>query len=106
MRGALGDTERARDTSTTPPSAASAARCTHAGASLKMSTACFLLLSNQTFCLYTVHMYSIAGDSSCYFYHFPSRRGGSYGASGCHLRTPGPKSHGAIYCDYGAPGDL
>src|SRR2546426_3765762 len=39
IRGARGDTERARETSTTPPSAARAARCAHAGASLQTSTA-------------------------------------------------------------------
>ena len=39
IRGALGDTEKARKTSTTPPSAARSARCTHAGASQQTSTA-------------------------------------------------------------------
>src|SRR2546426_9439726 len=39
IRGALGDTERARETYTTPPSAARSARCAHAGASLQTSTA-------------------------------------------------------------------
>src|SRR5437764_1392831 len=39
IRGALGDTERARETYTTPPSAARSARCVHAGASLQTSTA-------------------------------------------------------------------
>src|SRR5882672_12691300 len=39
MRGARGDTERARETSTTPPSAARSARCAQAGASLQTSTA-------------------------------------------------------------------
>src|SRR6267143_3593473 len=39
IRSALGDTERARETSTTPPSAARSARCAPAGASLQTSTA-------------------------------------------------------------------
>src|SRR5229473_3685931 len=39
IRGALGDPERARETYTTPPSAARSARCAHAGASLQTSTA-------------------------------------------------------------------
>ena len=39
IRGARGDTERARETSTTPPSAARSARRAHAGASLQASTA-------------------------------------------------------------------
>src|SRR5215475_833813 len=39
MRGILGDTERARETYTTPPSAARSARCVPAGASLPTSTA-------------------------------------------------------------------
>src|SRR2546427_5961350 len=39
MRGALGDTERARETSTTPPSATRLARCAPAGASLQTFTA-------------------------------------------------------------------
>ena len=39
IRGARGDTERARGTSTTPPSAARSARCAHAGVSLQASTA-------------------------------------------------------------------
>src|SRR5919201_5107599 len=39
IRGARSDTERARETSTTPPSAARSARCAHAGASLQTSTA-------------------------------------------------------------------
>src|SRR5262249_24413811 len=39
IHGARGDPERARDTYTTPPSAARSARSAHAGASLKTSTA-------------------------------------------------------------------
>src|SRR5215831_1676959 len=39
MHGARGDTERARETSTTPPSAARSARCAQARASLQTSTA-------------------------------------------------------------------
>src|SRR5207244_8287365 len=39
IHGAHSDTERARETSTTPPSAARSARCAHAGASLQTSTA-------------------------------------------------------------------
>jgi hypothetical protein len=39
IHGALGDTERARETSTTPPSAARSARCAHVGASLRPWTA-------------------------------------------------------------------
>jgi hypothetical protein len=39
MRATLGDTERARETYTTPPSAARSARCVPAGASLPTSTA-------------------------------------------------------------------
>src|SRR4249919_2885044 len=39
MRGARGDTERTRETYTTPPSAARSARCAQAGASLQTSTA-------------------------------------------------------------------
>ena len=39
IRGALGDLERARETYTTPPSAARSARCAHAGASLQTSRA-------------------------------------------------------------------
>src|SRR6266699_3802553 len=39
IRGARGDTERARDTSTTPPSTVRSARCAYAGASLQTSTA-------------------------------------------------------------------
>src|SRR6266705_409480 len=39
MRGALGDTERARETYTTPPSATRLARCAPAGASLHTFTA-------------------------------------------------------------------
>src|SRR5436190_23574221 len=39
IRGALGDTERARETYTISPSAARSARCAHAGASLQTSTA-------------------------------------------------------------------
>src|SRR6266571_2712997 len=38
IRGARGDPERARETYTTPPSAARSARCAHAGASLQTST--------------------------------------------------------------------
>jgi hypothetical protein len=43
IRGARGDPERARRTSTTPPSAARSARCAHAGASLQASMACISL---------------------------------------------------------------
>jgi hypothetical protein len=39
IHGARGDTEQARETFTTPPSAARSARCAHAGASLQRSTA-------------------------------------------------------------------
>src|SRR5262247_205013 len=39
MHGARGDTERARETSTTPPFAARSARCAHAGAALQTCTA-------------------------------------------------------------------
>ena len=39
IHGARDDTERARATSTTPPSAARSARCAHAGASLPTFTA-------------------------------------------------------------------
>jgi hypothetical protein len=39
IRGARGDPERAREASTTPPSAARLARCAHVGASLQTSTA-------------------------------------------------------------------
>src|SRR5262245_18569388 len=39
IRGARGDTERTRETSTTPPSTARSARCAQAGASLPTSTA-------------------------------------------------------------------
>ncbi len=39
IRGARGDLERARETSTTPPSAARSARCAPAGASLQTSRA-------------------------------------------------------------------
>src|SRR5207244_6591730 len=39
MHGARGDTERARETSTTPPSATRSARGAQAGASLQTSTA-------------------------------------------------------------------
>jgi hypothetical protein len=39
IHGARGDTERARETYTTPPFAARSARCAHAGAALQTSTA-------------------------------------------------------------------
>src|SRR5207249_261919 len=69
-------------------------------------TACFLLLPNQTFCFYTVHMCSIVDDKSWHCHPYPLGRGGSYGASGGHLRTSGSQRHGALPRDRGAPGDL
>src|SRR5262249_40322543 len=61
---------------------------------------------NQTFCLYTVHMCSIVGDKSWPFHLLPTVRGGSYGASGSHLRTSGSQPDGARQCDCRAPGDF
>src|SRR5215831_7830582 len=71
-----------------------------------MRPACFLRILKSTFYLYTVHMCSIVGDKSWHFYPYPLGRGGSYGASGGHLRTSGSQRHGALPCDRGAPGDL
>jgi hypothetical protein len=60
----------------------------------------------QHFCLYSEQMFSILGDNFWHSHPFPPGCGGCYGASGCHLRTPGSQSHGALYSDRGAPGDL
>src|SRR5262245_45419173 len=58
------------------------------------------------FYLYTEQMSSIVAGNSWHFHHFPPGRGGSYGASGGHLRTSGSQRHGALPRDRGAPGDL
>src|SRR5215813_2115073 len=41
-------------------------------------------------------MSSIVGDGSWHFHPYPLGRGGSYGASGGHLRTSGSQRHGAL----------
>ena len=68
--------------------------------------ACFLLIPSAILCLYTARMCRMVGDSSWHFHHFPPGRGGSYGASCCHLRTPGPKPHGALSSDCRPSRDL
>ena len=60
----------------------------------------------QHFGLYSEHLFSILGDTLWHFPCFPPGRGGCYGASGGHLRTPGSQSYGALYGDCRAPGDL
>ena len=87
--------------STTATRTAPSGCCSKAG-----RPACFLRIPVSTFCLYTAHMCSIVGDSSWHFHRFPPGRGGSYGTSGCHLRTPGSEPDGALHRDCGAPGDL
>src|SRR5262252_7913364 len=59
-----------------------------------------------TFCLHTEHLSSILGGNSWHFHSLPAVRGGSYGASRCHLRTSGSEPDGALPRDCGAPGDL
>ena len=68
--------------------------------------ACFLRIPWSNFCLYTEQMSSIVEDNSWHFHSLPPARGGSYGASGFHLYTPGSQRHGALPRDRGAPGDL
>jgi hypothetical protein len=68
--------------------------------------ACSLRLPSSTFCLYTEQMSSIVAGNFSHFRSLPAVRGGSYGASGGHLRTSGSQQHGALPCDRGAPGDL
>src|SRR4030095_13956400 len=60
----------------------------------------------QLFCLYTEQMSSIFAGNFLHFRSLPAVRGGSYGASGGHLRTSGSQQHGALPRDRGAPGDL
>src|SRR5262249_16828615 len=78
----------------------------HLDAASHLCTAFFLLVPVEICCLYTAHMCRIVSGSSWHFHRFPPGRGGSYGASGCHLRTPGPQPHGALSRDRGAPGGL
>src|SRR5712691_6545837 len=86
--------------------ATAATRTTQCERSSKAAhTACFLPISRSTFYLYTAHMSSIVGGNSWHFHSRPAVRGGSYGASGCHLRTSGSQPHGALPRDRGAPGD-
>ena len=71
-----------------------------------MRPACFLRIPWSTFYLYTEHLSSILEGNSWHFHSLPAVRGGSYGASDCHLRTPGSQPDGALPRDRGAPGDL
>ena len=71
-----------------------------------MRPACFFRIPESTFCLFTEQMSSIVTGNSWYFHPLPAVCGGSYGASGSHLHTPGSQPHGALQSDRGAPGDL
>src|SRR5437016_13012097 len=68
--------------------------------------ACFPLLPSEIFRLYTEQMSSIVGGNSWHFHSLPAVGGGAYGASGCHLHTPGSQPYGALHRDRRAPGDL
>src|SRR5712691_11012073 len=50
----------------------------------------YLPYPHRSMVLNTVRVYSIVIDTSSHTHHLDTVRGCSYGASCCHLRTPGP----------------
>src|SRR5206468_11464853 len=87
--------------------ATAAARHTQSGYNGKaVRPAWFLRIPRSIFDLYTEQMSSIVEGNFWHFPSLPAVRGGWYGASDCHLHTPGSQPYGALHRDRGAPGDL